>query len=77
MVDNTAYCYHKSAEEEFVPVEVEPTFDSEELRRNVIFPDPACYGASQTLQITPSYMHLLVCMHCALCLEIDIANIQK
>lgn len=40
MVDSTAYCYHKRAEEEFILVEVKPTFDSEELRRNVIYLNP-------------------------------------
>lgn len=39
--DSTTYCYHQNVEEEFVPVEREPSFDPAELQRNTVYPPQA------------------------------------
>jgi len=40
-LDSTTYCYHQSVDEEFVPVELEPSFDLAELQRNTVYPPHA------------------------------------
>lgn len=46
-LDSTTYCYHQDVEEEWIPVEVEPSFDPVELQRNTVYP-PQARAAGET-----------------------------